>query len=744
MKKSVLLVVCCFLLISMIGMTGCSSSEVEQYPVYDADAVPSTVASGVVASNANYELIWDEIAYCVMLKDVQTGKIWSNIPYEYLQEGGSSANVNSTVNITVMQEDNLTWNSYRGYTDAVEEGKVSCERVDNGVRVTYYFEKVQISVPVIYTLGANSLDVTVDAQNIAEGNGYKIVSVSVAPYLCSAMNANEGSYLMVPSGSGGLLYTQENQEGSRKYTGNVYGDDASRTYAEVIGETEALRLPVFGVKNGDSALFCIMKDGAESAVIDAEAGNSRTGYSNVYPTYYIRGYDDLPMPGGKQDVLGGGDSYSVTSAARTAVNPTLSYFPLQGDSANYNGMAKCYRAYLENSGKLLKSGANGGYGLTVIGGAQVTDSILGIPCDSTVAATTFKQAQEILTVLSEKTTAQPTVRLVGFGDRGVNPGKTAGGFSFASLYGSDKDRLALEAYCSEQGVSLFSDFDLVRFSLSGNGISSVVDVAKSASLRKVVCYPFGTPQREYKKDYAYFLLSRTQLPSATQKLLTMANKKSVSGISLMTLGHIAYSDFADPQYFVKNNTETAVSATIKTLLDGNHIVAGGPNAYSAAASTVVFDVPTDNGGSLAFDEEIPFYEMVFRGSKPIFGESVNLADDTNRTILKTVAYGANLSFSVLYEYDTDFTETDLEYPGMGANKLYACDFSANADLISNTMSKYADLYAKIADTGIARYIRLSDSVTETVFDNGVTLYVNHSDTATDSPVGELAAYEVRY
>ncbi len=744
MKKCVLLVVCCFLLLSMVGMTGCSSSKEEDYPVYDENATVSTVASGVVASNGNYELIWDETAYCVMLKDQQTGKIWSNIPYEYLQEGGSSVNVNSTINIVAMAAANLSWDSYRGYTEAVQNGKVSCETVPNGVRVTYYFDNVQISVPVIYTLGANSLDVEVDAQNISEGEDYKLVSISVAPFLCSALNANEGSYLFIPSGSGALMYATENADGTRKYTGSVYGDDASRAYAELDNEQEAIRLPVFGVKNGDDALLCVMKEGAESAVIEAEAGNSRTGYSTVYPTYYIRGYDDLATSDGNKAVLGGGDSYSVISSARVVVNPTLSYYPLSGDSADYNGMAKCYREYLESSGKLVRTDADSTFGLTIVGGAQRTDSILGFPRDSTAVATTFAEAQSILSTLSQSTTIKPTVRLIGYGDRGVNPGKVAGGFSFASLYGSNADRLALESYCAKQGISLFTDFDLVQFGRSGGGISTAFDVATSASLRKVVKYPFGTPQREYLKSYSYYLLSRTELSGVTQKLLNMADRKDVSGISLMTLGHLSYSDYSDPAYYAKSNTQTSASATIKTLLDGGHAVAGGPNSYSAIASSVVFDVPTGNSGNIALDEEIPFYELVFRGTKPIFGESINLADDPERAILKTLASGADMSFSVLYEYNTDFTETDLVYLGMGASKLYACDFSGNEELISEVMSKYAPLYEKIEGASIERYVKLSDSVTETVFDNGVTLYVNHSDTAADSPVGELAGYEVRY
>ncbi len=741
MKKCVSFVVCCILLLSMVG---CSSSKTENYPVYDENATVSNVASGVVASNADYELIWDETAYCVMLRDVETGYIWSNIPYEYLQEGGSSANVNSTVIITTVKQENLTWDTYRGYTDAVGNGKVSCEKVEGGVRVTYYFEYPQISVPVIYTLGANSLDVTVDVQNISEGESYKISTVSVAPFLCSALNETEDSYVMVPSGSGSLIYAKEAVEGTRKYSGHVYGPDISQSYVELTVDDEALRLPVFGVKNGDNAMLCVMKDGAESAMVEVEAGNSRTGYTTVYPTYYIRGYDSLPTNANNQALLGGSDRYSVASSMRTSVNPTLSYFPLKGEDANYNGMAKCYRRYLESTGGLIKTPSGTNYGLTILGGAQITDSVMGIPCDSTVAATTFTQAQTILSSLLEGTTIKPTVRLVGFGDRGVNPGSIAGGFSFASVFGTDAQRAALETYCADNGISLFSDFDLMRFSLSGNGFSTISDVAQSATLRKATCYPTGTPQREKKLDYAYKLLKRTQLISASTKLLSVADKKNISGVSFMTLAHAAYSDFSDPAYAVKSNTQRDVSAVIKTFLEGGHAVAGGPNAYSAIASSVVFDVPTDNGGNFVFDAEIPFYELVFSGTKPIFGESVNLADDMNRTILKTLAYGANLSFSVLYQYDTDFTETDLLYRGMGANKLYACSFSANEKLINDTLAKYGTLYEKINNASMVRYTALSTSVTETVFDNGVTLYINHSNTTADSPVGELAAYEVRY
>lgn len=737
MKKCVLLLICCLLILSSAG---CAKSPVAEYAAYDASVQMSSLSSQVVASNADYELYWNEEAYCVQLKHLLTGKVWASTPYEY---EGASSNVTSPLNITVLTLEGLAKDTYRASSEAIGNGTVSCEKIENGVRVTYFFDNVKISVPVNYVLNGSALDVTVDAQNITEGDAHHLISVSVAPFMCSAKNDNEGSYLFIPSGSGALMYATETVQGSRIYTGNVFGGDLSYIALDVLNDNEALRLPVFGAKDGDRATLCVLKDGAESVVVEAEAGNSRTGYSNVYATFYMRGYDTFATTSANSSLLG--SSYSLYAATGTVANPTLSYYPLTGDDADYNGMARCYRKYLETSGSLLKTEeSNATYGLTVLGGAQVTDSFLGIPHDSTVAATTFVQAKEIIARLSELSSATPAVRLLGFGDRGVNPGKLAGGFSLSSLFGSNEQRLDLETYCSSSNILLFSDFDLVRFNRSANGFSTMSDVAKTSTLRKAEGYPFATPFRDTQKQYTYYLLNRNQLLPAAAKLLKSADKQQISGVSFMTLGHLAYSDYSDMKYAVKGNTQREITALIKSFLEGGHVVAGGPNAYSAAASTVVFDAPTDNGGNFSFDEEIPFYEMVFRGSKPVYGESVNLADDRDRAILRSVAYGANLSFSVMYNYDTNFTETDMVYPELGAYKLYACNFNENTQFISNTLNKYASLYKKISGANMVRYTRLSENVTETVYDNGVIVYVNHGKTAAASPIGELAGFEVKY
>ena len=58
------------------------------------------------------------------------------------------------------------------------------------------------------------------------------------------------------------------------------------------GREEPIRLPVFGVKSGSNALFAIIERGDGAARVNALAGNPRNGYSTVYATFYVRGYNN--------------------------------------------------------------------------------------------------------------------------------------------------------------------------------------------------------------------------------------------------------------------------------------------------------------------------------------------------------------------------------------------------------------------------------------------------------------------
>lgn len=699
-------------------------------PGYDAGTQASSIPSQTAAENEAYSLRWDDAKKCVLLESRATGKIWSNIPYDYYLEGGSSANVNSTLNITV--EDSVTrqWTTVRGYTGAVEEGRVFCEKVDNGLRITYCFDTYEIMVPVTYVLRSDSLLVTVEAAGIREGEKYRLVSVSLAPFLCSALNSPQDAYLFVPAGTGALMYARETPELERTFSGEVYGADAARPVAEAVTNEEAIRLPVFGVKDGDDALLAIVEENAGAAVIEAQAGNSRTGYSNIYATFYFRGYDVYD----KSTVDSLKEDLTRVSVELSGQAASVGYYPLSGEEADYNGMARRYREYLQASGGLTGSAAGSpAYGVTLMGGVLTTSSILGIPRKTLKSMTTFEQARTILEELTELTGEAPAVRLTGFGDSGINPGKIAGGFGFPSLLGGAGGHRELEAFCEEWGIPLFTDFDLVRYAGSGGGFSLSGDCAKTAILKAAEQYPVRTPLRGFDESMPYRLLGRGKLEQAAEKLAQAAEKLALSGVSVTTLGSLAYSDYADPVYTAKGRIEQDVQGALETLRAGGRLTSSGANAYAAAAADVVFDVPLENGGYLALDEQIPFYQMVFHGLKPLYSTAVNLAADSRQQIMLAATGGSGLGFSLIHDYDVSFMET-------GAEKLYGAVYADNRERIRQALEEYAGFYEAVAGARIERYTLLPQGISETVFDNGVTLYANHNPQPVLSPAGELEAY----
>lgn len=733
MRKNRRILLVALVLIFAFSVVGCKS-DVHTLDKYDKSKAAVSVSTQTVASNSSYELLWDDEAKCVLLKCLSTGKIWSNIPYEYLLEGGSSANINSTLNISVMNLTNRQINPVRGYIDAVTDGRVFSQKIDDGIKVTYCFDKYEISVPVYYRLRNDSLCVSIDSSEIKEGHeDYSLVSVTPAPFMCSTQNHVQGNYLFVPSGCGALMYADERAEEARKFSGEVYGTDGTRLNSIVLANEEPIRLPVFGAKNGNDAILGILEKGAGAAFIEAEAGNYKTGYSNIYASFYVRGYDVF-----EEDI----EDLTLTSELRSQGEFSVGYYPLSGKDANYNGMAKTYAGYLNENNALDKNTVKqSSYGIEIMGGTNVTVSVLGIPKEKLVAMTTFAQANKIITELGGSISEKPAVLLSGFGKSGINPnGYIAGGYTFPSLFGTDKERKALESVCLEAGVPLYTDFDIIRFDKSGNGFSTISDKAKTAILKASEQYPVNNPLRQFDKTQGYHLLKRSLLNKAYDKLAKFCEKEDVSAISLLTLGSVAYSDYTENKYYVKGNIESDVSKILNAAKDRGFPVASGANAYAAASSETVFDVPLENGHYDALDVQIPFYQIVFRGRVALYSTAINTADNPRKQLMLAATSGTGLGFSLIGSYNNNYMESNTE-------KLYSMYYSDNKEYMSDVLSdssQYNRLFSAISNAGIESYEILSSQVSKTIFDNGVIVYGNHSNKSVETEIGELGAYEFTF
>ncbi len=737
-KKQILRVLALAMAVCLIAVcfAGCGKAEVKKlYKSYGEKILESQV----LAKNDNYELAWDSEAKAVLYKH-KSGSYWSDILYEQYKDGSIGTNGNSPIYITVYNNKTLEWSTVSSGSvmetyldDGKKAGNVYCGLIEGGIRVYYFFEQYEIAVPVDYVLKDDHIDISVNSAEILEsGNDFKLVSVSFMPNFISVKNAKT-SNIFVPTGTGAIINCAEDADGVKEYKSVMYGDDlAMRVRLDKIDDLE-LRMPVFGSYDKQKGMLAIIKESAGSAVLNVSAANDRTGYSSIYSEFYVRGYDQFRKEYYGQNTFATVKRPNENISGQTF---TISFYPLFGDQANYNGMAKKYQSYLIENGELEKTDAKASpYGVTVLGGTNITKSFFGLPYNKIASLTTFSQAEEILNKLNEDNGVLPNVRLMAYGDKGIRPGMISGGSSYPSEYGSKKDLKSLLEAC--KNTNIFLDFDIVTYTKSGNGFSLSGDVAKTAIGYKAESLP-TSPTRLQMTDDAYYALGRRFLVKAGDKALKKADKYSANAVSFSTLGLYAYSDYSDDTYINRNLIEQDSKNIIKNAKDKGYTTAvAGANAYAAAASDVVFDAPLNAGEYHIFDYEIPFYQMVFSSYKVMYSNPVNSESNFYKSVAKSIAYGMGLGYYLTDGY-VDNSDDLEEY------KLYQTVFEDNQAKIKKILTEdgYAKIYNSILGASLDNYT-VTNGLAKSVFSNGVTIYSNISDGVVNSPIGQLQPYEYK-
>lgn len=698
--------IACLILALMIttSICGCGNKGVTIIPaVYDSQAQHEFTANGVVANMGDYSLSFDgALGFPVVTKNGSAKKWDSSL------EGSFAA---SSIFVDVYDPEYESFVTVKSI-DCVVEGKVKSEEITNGVRVTYFFDQYEISVPVYYKLDENGLTVKVIPSEIYENN-YTVISVAVSPYLCSSKNVkSQNNYLVVPSGSGALMYT-DNRGESRTYKEEVYGMDLSSEEKWLYNNQEQIYLPVFGAVDGTEAMYGIITSGAESSAIGAHAGDSALGYSGVYPVFNVRSYNTVQVNIGGTTGL---KEFIRLADKRNSATFEVRYSILSGENASYNGIAAAYRNYLG-----LQSGIkNKQINLTLLGGVMANRSALGIPYTTFSPSTTVEQAGEIVSEIYEITKTPMNIRLLGFGNTGLDIDKVAGGFKINGKLGSKSDIKDLKSLCDKLNSDLFMDYDILQFINSGNGYSKRGDAAVDTTNYRVKKYIFDISLRNVDTTQkSKYLLSRNNISNAVDKTLDSANKYGFGGISLDTLGRMAYSDFNNTEYYGKGKMEEDVTNALNKVTNSKvKLLTKSANAYAAKVSSYIESIPTSSTNSDALDIDIPFYGIVFSGCKEN-SVMINLSSEPKKKFLEAIKTGSGLSFVLANDINSDVI-------GSVFSAYISADYESNKDDINGYYTEAKDFLNSVSGVGVKSYTILKKGVTRTVFENGVIVYVNET------------------
>ncbi len=753
MKLRKVISLICALVITITLFAGCSSKNTVKKNSFDKKIQSTELDDKFIAENDNFKLEFNEVTMGVVLTDKNTGKVYGTSP---LEEGGIKYNdfgiplkrhpqLESVLYIKYYNKKTNNANETAISQTAImyekeddpytKEGRVVFERIKNGVKVEYYFDGAEIMVPLTYTLRDEGLAITINTDEIQE-NDNMLLSVSLAPMFCSADNKKDG-YLFYPSGSGALVYTKEISGQGESFSSEIYGVDASKEVWDKISTEKAVRLPVFGAKTEDQAVVGIIEKGAESAYMDMKVGSTSIGYSAVYPTFQVRGYTD-----NIKELYNNRYYEGQVYADQILSTPfTVCYYPLANEKANYNTMAEVYRDYLNKTEGKVTADSVSTLDITMVGGAMIQKSFLGIPYKDLYKTTTVTQAQNIMNDLNKKGVKVSNLNLTGFGQNGLDSNKLGGGFTVDSNLGNADQLKKLNNTLKKRGTNLYFDFDIVGFTQTANGYDSYFDAAIRANRKIAKLYNFDIAILGRETNNAYSILKRAKLSTAANDAFEAVKKLNVGGIGFSSLSSVSYSDYADKEntkYYAKSGMASQVSKIYE--LSGKNkvnILSSDANAYAAANSNLVLNIPTFSTGSYLFDVDIPFYAMVFRGRTAISGDSLNLATDSNLQLLRSIESGAGLAYTLTNNYSTQLLDSTST---VFYNSLYR-DLKKQ---IVNNYNKVSDFYEKVGNSKIANHIIHENGLRETVFENGVKVYVNYlnQDLTTENGVVKAKSFLV--
>ena len=137
--------------------------------------------------------------------------------------------------------------------------------------------------------------------------------------------------------------------------------------------------------------------------------------------------------------------------------------------------------------------------------------------------------------------------------------------------------------------------------------------------------------------------------------------------------------------------------------------------------TDIVDIPTSDSRLQSEKESIPFVQMVLHGYINYTGQPLNLADNYQNELLKSVEYGCGL------RYTLNFAEAEIL-----KNTQYSYLFSTNVrywkEKAVAEYKKVQQVLGKVQNAKIIEHFSPSENLYVTGYDNGIYIAVNYGST----------------
>lgn len=695
-----------------MALTACSGGQGAMAPVSDGDTqareilpathpIPEETIKNhrLIARNDSYSLYLNEQAVSIILRHNASGSLMESTVTE------------------PDENDNLMWQNFTKSGVAIEyypgtamstlradmflkSPQKEVVRTDSGFVAHIGYKELGISFDLHVTLEEDGLTAEVPQSSIRESADNKLACLYIFPFMGYTLLGEREGYMLIPDGCGALIdLVDYNGKYQQPYSSAVYGADLGvvepaaslqkyNNQISTLREDTAATAPVFGMVHTDDAFgfLGVVERGQFNAEIVAYPNGAVTQYNwTTAPFYYRRQYM-LPTSQTK--------GIPAVQKERETFDARIRYLFVEGEQADYSGLAAAYRRYLTDNGQLSPADASGGMRFDFFGG-DVKKAAVGT---SYVTMTTVDQLEGILQELADSGLSDYLVVYKAW-QKGGAYGSVSDGPRVAPQLGGDKEFRRFMDRMADQGIPLFLYADFLR---TYTKPSSKNDVIYRMNNRRLVATNSG------------FLHETNQFftPLHMQKVL-----KKYDGIPLGLDGitNTLFSFQQQAGMISRQQNAALVCAAVEE--SGKKNAMTSPFDFLWKYTDRFMDFPVYGSDYKFVSREVPFFAMVLSGSMRLYSEYVNFQADRELFLLCLVEAGIYPSFILTQEPSSDLLGTDSDY-------LYATEYSVLSEVIQDWDSRLKDVY-RAAAGGVVAHKREGDCAVST-YANGAKVYINFS------------------
>ncbi len=704
-----------------------------------AEPVPASLPEGMVTGleNENWRVYVDTATGRFGLEDKASGVIWWSTPEgaedDMVANGKTMMEMQSNLLIRYadMSSEEREMDTTNSYAAAVRHNNVAVTIEESRIRIAYKMSEYRLYVPLDLTLDEYGLTCKVATDEILEGGNYRIYTLTLLPYF-GAGNAEDEGYMLVPDGSGALIYFNNGKQLYSQYSATTFGQNLTADVLNDSQSDEDVRMPLYGICKNGSAVLAVLDKGAALARIEAGVGGLTSEFNQVYAAFSLRTVDTYYIG----QSLGNSSKVTLLEEGPFEIDDvSVKLMPVTAERGEgYVGMAKTYREHLIASGMQKPETYRQELHLQLLGSLRRTEHFLGIPYESTVTVTSFEDTQVILDRLHADGVDNVAVRYQNWNKKTMT-GKAS---SKLSVIGGKKALRALVDTAETYGMTVYPDtaWNVVSaFSFTAPKWSSS---ARTLGNKPVSVYTYSFVN--FFKDtlsQPRYLLAPSRVEELVSQFLPRYDKLEVGRLGFGDIADTLSADFG-PEQWTREHSLLAMQRIAAAAAENNGLLFAGGNAYALPYAERVMEAPTMSSGFDIEDASVPFYQIALYGYVPTSGTAVNLAEeDTVMPLLRALESGSSVSYIWTASDSKRLNDSDYE-------SWYSTKYTVWYDQAVEYGKVLGDFSSLVDGCDIVTHEILENDVRRTTWSNGVVVTVNYGDedATVDGKTVEAKSYRI--